>query len=110
MADVQQRLLCFEYLHKGSLENYITDPSSGLDWRTRYNIIKGICEGLCYLHQKRILHLDLKPANILLDNDMMPKITDFGLSRCFDDDQTSVITRDIGGTIDVDWKQGLSSC
>ncbi|VAI94428.1 unnamed protein product [Triticum turgidum subsp. durum] len=99
MADVQQRLLCFECLQHGSLDKYITDPTSGLEWRTRYNIIKGICEGLYYLHQNSILHLDLKPGNILLDEDMMPKITDFGLSRCFEDDQTRVITRNIGGMI-----------
>jgi len=80
MADTHQRLLCFEYLPKGSLNHYIKDPSKGLEWRKRYKIIKGICEGLSYLHHKNILHLDLKPANILLDADMMPKITDFGLS------------------------------
>lgn len=61
-------------------------------------MIKGICEGLHYLHQNNILHLDLKPGNILLDEDMMPKITDFGLSRCFEEDQTGVITKNVVGT------------
>jgi serine/threonine protein kinase len=55
--------------------------------RERYEIIKGICEGLHYLHAIHILHLDLKPANILLDDNMVPKIADFGLSRCFDEKQ-----------------------
>lgn len=58
MADVQQRLLCFEYLPKGSLHDYITDACGGYEWRERYNIIKGICEGLNYLHQNHIVHLD----------------------------------------------------
>jgi len=99
MADLQQRLLCFEYLPKGSLHDYIEDASGGLDWSERYKIIKGICEGLCYLHQKNILHLDLKPANILLDENMLPKITNFGLSRCFDEEQTRAITAKIIGTM-----------
>lgn len=97
MADVQQRLLCFEYLPKGSLHEYITDTSRELRWRDRYQIITGICQGLHYLHQKNILHLDLKPANILLDDSWVPKITDFGISRCFDQMQSQVITS-IAGT------------
>ncbi|VAI82143.1 unnamed protein product [Triticum turgidum subsp. durum] len=99
MADVQQRLLCFEYLPKGSLDAYITDSSGKLEWRKCYQVIKGICEGLNYLHQKRILHLDLKPGNILLDEDMMPKITDFGLSRCFEENQTRAVTNNVCGTL-----------
>ncbi|XP_037423780.1 uncharacterized protein LOC119288251 isoform X2 [Triticum dicoccoides] len=99
MADVQQRLLCFEYLPKGSLDGYITDSSKKLEWRKCYKVIKGICEGLNYLHQTKILHLDLKPGNILLGGDMMPKITDFGLSRCFEEDQTRVVTKNVGGTM-----------
>ena len=75
------------------------DASEGLEWTKRYKIIKGICEGLNYLHQTSIMHLDLKPANILLDEDMMPKITDFGLSRCFQEDQTRVNASNVGGTL-----------
>ncbi|KAM0862569.1 hypothetical protein ACQ4PT_045172 [Festuca glaucescens] len=99
MADVQQRLLCFEYLPKGSLDKYITDASRGLEWRERYRIIEGICKGLKYLQQNRIVHLDLKPANILLDNDMVPKITDFGLSRCFEEKQSRAIMSKLFGSI-----------
>ena len=66
----------------------IADASSGLDWDTRYKIIRGICDGLHYLHEEwqagtPIIHRDLKPANILLDDNMVPKIADFGLSRLF---------------------------
>ncbi|CAM0958881.1 unnamed protein product [Alopecurus aequalis] len=98
MADVHQRLLCFEYLPKGSLHEYITDIDSGLQWRDRYHIIKGICQGLHYLHKKNIVHLDLKPRNILLDGNLVAKIVDFGLSRCFDDKQSRIFTKNIGGT------------
>ncbi|KAF2933582.1 hypothetical protein DAI22_04g094600 [Oryza sativa Japonica Group] len=85
------KVLCFEYLPRGSLVNYLHEESGGLDWCTRYKIIMGICEGLSYLHgglEEPILHLDLKPANILLDNNMVPKIADFGVSRPFDGSHT----------------------
>lgn len=57
----------------------LEDASHGLEWRERYEIIKGICEGLVHLHEKHILHLDLKPGIILVDDHMVPKIVDFGL-------------------------------
>jgi serine/threonine protein kinase len=67
------------------------DGSSDHDWHTRYKIIKGICNGLHYLHEqidKSVLHLDLKPGNVLLDDNLAPKITDFGLSKLLDQYQT----------------------
>ncbi|XP_044429857.1 uncharacterized protein [Triticum aestivum] len=86
-AELRERLLCFEYISNGSL--YITDELRGFEWNTRYEIIKGICEGLYHLHkEKQIYHLSLKPDDILLDNDMVPKITDFGLSRLDEKSQT----------------------
>ncbi|XP_037482812.1 putative receptor-like protein kinase At4g00960 [Triticum dicoccoides] len=83
-AKEMERVLCFEYMHGGSLDKHITDESCELDWPTCYKIIKGTCEGLHHLHTsqgKPILHLDLKPANILLDKSMTPKIADLGLSK-----------------------------
>jgi serine/threonine protein kinase len=75
------------------------DATCGLNWRERYQIIKGITGGLLFLHEMRIIHLDLKPANILLDGHMVPKIADFGLSRRLGEDQTRVITENISGTL-----------
>lgn len=101
-ARVEQRALCLEYLQGGSLDNHISDDACRLDWDTCYKIIKGICEGLDYLHNGsdgRIYHLDLKPSNILLDKDMVPKIGDFGLSRLFDSIQTYMTqSQDVTGT------------
>ena len=68
-----------------------TDEHQGLSWKERYRIIKGICEGLKYLHTgltSPICHLDLKPANILLDKKATPKIADFGLSRLIGEENT----------------------
>uniref|UniRef100_A0A453DLH9 Protein kinase domain-containing protein n=4 Tax=Aegilops tauschii subsp. strangulata TaxID=200361 RepID=A0A453DLH9_AEGTS len=97
MAETRQRLLCFEYIPNGSLYEYIKDPYR--QWGTCYEIIKGICVGLQYLHESFIVHMDLKPANILLDNNMVPKIADFGLSRYFDENQSRDITKNMFGTV-----------
>ncbi|KAF7069308.1 hypothetical protein CFC21_074960 [Triticum aestivum] len=88
------RILCFEYLHRGDLERHLSDKQPcGLDWQTCYNIIKGVCAGLNYLHSVHIYHLDLKPENILLDNNMMPKIGDFGISRIVPSTKTITTTK-----------------
>ncbi|KAF8662652.1 hypothetical protein HU200_056254 [Digitaria exilis] len=73
------------------------DASSGLEWRERYQIIKGICEGLHYLHGKSIVHLELKPQNVLLDDNMVPKIAGFCLSRHLGENQRQT-TQNMSGS------------
>ncbi|CAM0958587.1 unnamed protein product [Alopecurus aequalis] len=92
------RVLCFEYFPGGSLDKHLNEQTPALDWSTRYNIIKGICAGLNYLHEcdPPILHLDLKPSNILLDSSLVPKLADFGLSRAFCDSRTHVTQQRTG--------------
>ncbi|CAN7027592.1 unnamed protein product [Brassica rapa subsp. trilocularis] len=92
--DGTERLLVYEYLPHTSLDKFIFDPIHGkeLDWEVRYKIIGGVARGLLYLHQDsrlRIIHRDLKASNILLDEEMTPKIADFGLARLFDIDHTT---------------------
>ncbi|WVZ50796.1 hypothetical protein U9M48_002019 [Paspalum notatum var. saurae] len=90
-AKAMERVLCFEYMQGGSLDNHISDDSCGLEWPRCYEIIKGICEGMNHLHnaqEKPILHMDLKPANILLDKNMTAKIADLGLSKLVASTQT----------------------
>ncbi|KAL6841668.1 hypothetical protein ACP4OV_028497 [Aristida adscensionis] len=103
-AEKLERLLCLEYLAKGNLREHLSDESSGLDWDTRYKIMKGICYGLHYLHEEwkvntPIIHMDLKPPNILLDDNMVPKIADFGMSRLFGEEQTRTCTKSRDGTL-----------
>ncbi|XP_034568828.1 uncharacterized protein [Setaria viridis] len=99
LAEYRIRILCFEYVPNKSLHDYIKDESRERDWVTSYHLIEGVCQGLYYLHNKeRINHLDLKPSNILLDADMDPKISDFGLSRRFSGEHSRIITEHIRGT------------
>ncbi|XP_073014212.1 cysteine-rich receptor-like protein kinase 15 [Typha latifolia] len=99
----QEKLLVYEYLQNTSLDKIIFDPVKRelLNWGRRYKLIEGIARGLLYLHEDsrlRIIHRDLKASNILLDGDMNPKISDFGLAKLFDVDATQGNTNRIAGT------------
>jgi serine/threonine protein kinase len=83
---------------RGSLDKWIyyADNKAPLDWHTRRKIITDIAKGLSYLHEdcrQRIAHLDIKPQNILLDENFDAKVADFGLSKLIDRDQSRVVTR-----------------
>ncbi|TKY66632.1 G-type lectin S-receptor serine/threonine-protein kinase SD1-1 [Spatholobus suberectus] len=99
----QDRMLVYEYMTNCSLDRLIFDDSKSkmLDWPNRFNIICGIARGLLYLHQDsrlRIIHRDLKASNVLLDDQLNPKISDFGIARIFGGDQTEGNTKQVAGT------------
>ncbi|PON60280.1 Cysteine rich receptor like kinase, partial [Trema orientale] len=98
-----ERLLVYEFVQNASLDHFIFDPTkrANLDWDRRYKIIRGVARGLLYLHEDsrlRIIHRDLKASNILLDEEMNAKISDFGMAKLFIVDQTQDETSRIVGT------------
>ncbi|XP_077243459.1 cysteine-rich receptor-like protein kinase 25 [Tasmannia lanceolata] len=98
-----EKMLVYEYLPNTSLDTFLFDPAKReqLNWERRYMIIEGIARGLLYLHEDsrlRIIHRDLKASNILMDGDMKPKISDFGLAKLFGVDETHCCTSRIAGT------------
>ncbi|XP_027342924.1 G-type lectin S-receptor-like serine/threonine-protein kinase At4g27290 [Abrus precatorius] len=98
-----ERILIYEFMTNRSLDYFIFDETkkSLLLWPKRFQIICGIARGLLYLHEDsrlRIIHRDLKTSNILLDKNMNPKISDFGLARTFGGDEAEVKTKRVVGT------------
>ncbi|KAB1224069.1 hypothetical protein CJ030_MR2G021701 [Morella rubra] len=97
-----RRLLVYEYLENKSLDQALFGKNDlHVDWPTRFSICLGTARGLTYLHEEsrpRIVHRDVKASNILLDAELCPKISDFGLAKLYDDKKTHISTR-VAGTI-----------
>ncbi|XP_076952678.1 G-type lectin S-receptor-like serine/threonine-protein kinase SD2-5 [Bidens hawaiensis] len=109
-----QRFLVYDFMSNGSLDRWIYHGVRQhiLEWECRKKIILHIAKGLAYLHEdcrQKIVHLDIKPQNILLDNDFNAKVSDFGLSRLIDKNQSQVMTSIKGtpGYIAPEWRNSI---
>lgn len=105
------RLLAYEFMANGSLEKWLFKKDKTdfmLDWNTRYNIAVGTAKGLAYLHEDcdvKIVHCDIKPENVLLDDNFSAKVSDFGLAKLMNREQSFVFTtlRGTRGYLAPEW-------
>ncbi|KAI7750778.1 hypothetical protein M8C21_025760 [Ambrosia artemisiifolia] len=110
-AEGLHRLLVYEYMANGSLDRWIFKKNKTeflLDWDTRYNIAVGTAKGLAYLHEDcdvKIVHCDIKPENVLLDDNFRAKVSDFGLAKLMTREQSHVFTtmRGTRGYLAPEW-------
>lgn len=106
------RLLVYEFMINGSLDKWIfpspTSQDRLLDWSTRFHIAIGTAKGIAYFHEQcrdRIIHCDIKPENILLDENFCPKVSDFGLAKLMAREHSHVVTmvRGTRGYLAPEW-------
>ncbi|XP_031383698.1 G-type lectin S-receptor-like serine/threonine-protein kinase SD2-5 isoform X1 [Punica granatum] len=114
-AEKSHRLLVYEFMSGGSLDGWIFHEAAGrvvLDWQQRKKVVLDIAKGLNYLHEdcwQKIIHLDIKPQNILLDENLSAKVSDFGLSKLVERDKSRLVTtmRGTPGYIAPEWLSGV---
>ncbi|KAJ1298185.1 hypothetical protein BS78_01G434600 [Paspalum vaginatum] len=113
-AEGNKRALVYDYMPNGSLDAHLfknSSSSKALSWRQRFGIAVGVARGLSYLHEKCrecIIHCDIKPENILLDDELGAKLADFGMAKLVGHDFSRVLTtmRGTMGYLAPEWLAG----
>lgn len=112
-AEGEHRMLVYEYIPKGSLDTYLfSEDKNVLKWNQRYSIAVGMARGIAYMHEECldwVLHCDIKPQNILLDENFVPKVSDFGLAKLVDRERTLCFStiRGTRGYLAPEWMRNL---
>ncbi|XP_019176163.1 PREDICTED: G-type lectin S-receptor-like serine/threonine-protein kinase SD2-2 [Ipomoea nil] len=112
-SENSHRLLVYDYMPNGSLSVYLRKGGQNLSWDARFRVAVGVARGIAYLHegcQNCILHCDIKPENILLDEDLSAKVSDFGLAKLLGRDFSRVLAtmRGTWGYVAPEWISGLA--
>ncbi|XP_057829248.2 G-type lectin S-receptor-like serine/threonine-protein kinase At1g34300 [Cryptomeria japonica] len=114
-AEGEHRLVVYEYIPNGSLEKHLfnTEGGTSMEWGIRYRIALGVARAIAYLHEEClewVLHCDIKPENILVDEDFCPKVSDFGLAKLVEKDHSLNVSRIRGtrGYLAPEWFQSNS--
>ncbi|KAL4575770.1 hypothetical protein LXL04_011856 [Taraxacum kok-saghyz] len=111
-SEGSQRLLVYEFMKNGSLDKWLFPSRKTrerlLEWPTRFQIAVGTAQGIAYFHEQcrnRIIHCDIKPENILLDENFCPKVSDFGLAKLMGREHSQVVTmvRGTRGYLAPEW-------
>ncbi|XP_019082630.1 PREDICTED: LEAF RUST 10 DISEASE-RESISTANCE LOCUS RECEPTOR-LIKE PROTEIN KINASE-like 2.7 [Camelina sativa] len=102
-SEGSKRAIIYEFLGNGSLDKFISNKKSvNMDWEALYRIALGVARGLEYLHhgcKTRIVHFDIKPQNVLLDDNFCPKVSDFGLAKLCEKKESILSLLDTRGTV-----------
>lgn len=112
-SENSHRLLVYDYMPNGPLSSYLRQGSQSLSWDVRFRVAVGTAKGIAYLHEECrscILHCDIKPENILLDEDFSAKVSDFGLAKLIGRDFSRVLAtmRGTWGYVAPEWISGVA--
>lgn len=114
-AEGEHRMVVYEYIPNGSLETHLfnTEETAVMEWGIRYRIALGVARAIAYLHEEClewVLHCDIKPENILVDDDFCPKVSDFGLAKLVEKDHSLNVStiRGTRGYLAPEWFQSNS--
>jgi len=111
-SDSSSKMLVTEYIENGSLANILFKDNILLEWKQRFNIALGVTKGLAYLHHEClewVIHCDVKPENILLDQNLEPKIADFGLAKLLNRGGSNQNVSRVQGTVGYMAPEWISS-